>query len=313
MAMKFVITPQGANIWADGKVFTVPSSHPRWPILSLAFKDKNEALVAWVLNDSVKALGLVAAESDERFVPEGSWLSWQPSDSELPAMVPTSWKPAVDSWVTAGYDLVPLARFLARSTPAQWELATLVVGTSPVFDYDGNLLVAGTPHEGEVCRLGRGAEMWADPSTLAAPRGYVEAVSSGTPVLSDKILRGHGRIFSRATAAEFALEKWTGKMWQTEYRGPSLIQALDQVDTVKETASKTRVRATLPNGVTLTVWAELNADYGFQVTHQPEGKSEVVLANVFILPDAQAIARHIQAPGHLRIKRNGTVLAERMI
>lgn len=312
MTMKFVITPQGANIWADGKVFTVPSSHPRWAILSLAFKDKNEALAAWVLNDSVKTLGAAATESDARFTPEGSWLNWQASDDELPELLPASWKAAVDSWVAAGYDLVPLARFMARTTAAQRELAGLAIGHPPVFDWLGNIQVKAEPLPNGHLRLGRGSVTWIDPTTLTAPRGYVEGCAAVNAPSETHSLVAPGRVFDKRAAATFALESWTGKQWVVAYSGDSLIQALDQLDAEQQKASKVRVRATL-DGVTATAWAATNPQFGFQVTHQPEGKAEVALATVYILPDAQAIARHIRAPGQLRIKRNGEVVAERAI
>lgn len=312
MTMKFVITPQGANIWADGKAFTVPSSHPRWAILSLAFKDKNEALVTWVLNDSVKTLGATAAESDARFTPEGSWLNWQASDDELPELLPASWKAAVDSWVASGYDLVPMACFMARTTAAQRELAVLAMGHLPVFDWLGNIQVKAEPLPNGHLRLGRGSVTWIDPTTLTAPRGYVEGcVAVNAPSESDALV-APGRVFDKRAVASFALESWTGKQWVVAYSGDSLIQALDQLDAEQQKASKVRVRATI-DGFTATAWAATNPKFGFQVTHQPEGKEEVALATVYILPDAQAIARHIRAPGQLRIKRNGEVVAERAI
>jgi hypothetical protein len=119
-------------------------------------------------------------------------------------------------------------------------------------------------------------------------------------------------VLNKGAAATFLLESWTGKQWVEAYSGDSLIQALDQLDAEQQNASKVRVRATL-DGVTATAWAATNPAFGFQVTHQPEGKAEVALATVYILPDAQAIARHIRTPGQLRIKRNGEVVAERAI
>lgn len=312
MTMKFVITPQGANIWADGKAFTVPSSHPRWKILSLAFKDKNEALVAWVLNDSVKALSTIAAEADERFQLDGSWLSWRNSDDELPELLPPSWKAAVDSWIAAGYDLVLLAKFLSRTTPTQREFAALAVNNALTLDWEGNFLVRGEALPSGAMRLGRGSLTWVDPSSLSAPRGYVEGVSVRPIGDANQELTAPGRVFDRSLTGTFVLESWTGKVWVTNYTGSSLIQALDLMDDARTKASKVRVRATI-NGVTATAWAVTNPDFGFQVTHQPDHKAEVLLATVYLLPDAQAIARHIHTPGQLRIKRNGEVVAERAI
>lgn len=312
MTMKFVVTALGANIWADGKVFTVPSSHPRWQILSLAFKDKNEALVAWVLNDAVKSMTSAAAEADARFVPEGNWLSWQASEAVLPVTLPAPWKAAAEAWVAAGYDLGPLARFLGRTEPAQWELAALAVGSAPVFDLYGNLLVSAQATAEGMARVGRGGLTWIEADSLSAPRGYVEGRIRAQGPTEDQALLGPGRWFDRRLPADFHLEVWTGKQWDDLYAGKSLIQAIDQVEKAKETASKVRVRALL-DGLSMTILAATNPDMGFQVSHQAEGsKTEVILATVFQLSDAQAIMRHVSAPGHLRIRRNKGVLVERM-
>lgn len=314
MTMKYVITPQGANIWANGKVFTVPSSHPRWNTLKLAFKDKNETLVSWVLGESESNLAASAAAADPRLVPFGSWLAWQASPDDLPTLLPASWRVPVEAWVTETYCLIPFSRMLAQCTPAQWEYLALVVGTQLTLDDRGNVLVRGSKlSDSSEFRLGMGEGIWINPATLSAPRGYVQAAPAAGALGVKNLFTSPGRVFNRAHLVGCKVEGWTGKVWQVNGEELSFIEALDSLDAVNERYSKTRLVCDF-DGQDITVTTRHNPDQGFKVIHVPEGTTtEVLIAALDSLPDAQAIARHLRSPGRLFINRNGKTLVDRTV
>lgn len=312
--MKFVITPRGANVWVDGKAFTIPSSHPRWAILSLGFKLKNEPLVSWVLEESERELAAAAA-CDPRFRVTNGWLAWDNNvESMTPQLLPTAWLTAVQSWVTAEHDLVLLSRFLERSTASQWELAAIAVGTDLVLNWDGHFKANAEKQADGTYRLGKGGPHWIDPSSLSAPAGYV----LGTPLCAiddtSASLASKGRVLdSTAGVRSFRAEAWTGKVWKELFVEDKFILALDNAQT--EAPNHAKVRLLAANAHTeAVIWAEQSPLKGFLVTLQegvaPRLGKEQLIATTYSLPEAQAIARHLDLPGVVRIKRDEAILVE---
>lgn len=311
--MKFVITPRGANVWADGKAFTIPSSHPRWAVLNLGFKLKNEPLVSWLLGEAERHL-VDAAAIDPRFRVTSGWLAWDNDiHSMTPQFLPTVWVPVVNQWVSGDYDLGLLARFLERSSPSQWELVSMVVNTDFVLNWAGDFRADAEKQPDGTFRLGQGSPYWFNPGSLSAPAGYVIGVPV-TEVTPRPVFEGQGPVLdSLAGSASYRTEAWTGKIWKELPEASSFIAALDAAQSAVPDYAKVRLLAKA-NGVEAVLWAERNPAKGFQVTLQegiaPKLGKETLLATTYVLPEAQAITRHLEIPGIARIKRDGAVLVE---